>query len=865
LAASDKVFVGHMGLKFSDCRNSTDRQIQWVHPVCATLAACIALSLAPSPALADQASDMQAMFLKAFGSKKKAIPSQFTVDLKIDGEVHQSVMVLNNKAQFVDRVKTVDLIPQLKSILKKDVFVALEKAIGDNKEVSFDWLAKHDIKAAYDTADLSLNLLLDPEQREPLVLSLLQELSSTIRKDNRVEASDISGYLNLYTNTEFIYQEADHSTDFQLQLDGSLTIDKATLQSQLTRNTENWTLDNTYITYDEPENLRRYRAGEVGAITRNFQDSLSLLGLSVSKDFTLDRSQETQPRASERLILTTRSDVIVLLNNFQIERYTLAPGTYLLEDIGLSNGQNNLTLKIIDSFGKETIKQSSQLFDSRLLKPKLSKYAFAIGALSNSNTEDLAMSGLYQYGVTETFTAGVNAQLVGQKLLLGAEALKVVEAGAFDTGLALSGDDSGTAGVAASVKFKPNRSREKNAVHWNIGGEVRSELFATPLTGIALDSVDDDEEEEDEAEGNLAANLYFNTSKVLFKDWNTSLALNYNHYYRAEDSRSLDLSSSRRFAKGISFSAGLSYKTDSDWSVKAQLTVPLGGKQSRGKRLGLLANSKDDSFEARYEIDALNSIGKDSLSGSLTHRQDGSNFEDTAEGVIRLQQIESHFSASHSSTDGTDQQRLQIGVNTSLACAGKDCAVTYPIEESFALVGGPKNQKQAVALNTGNNRFAYSEDEDAMLPISYAALISKHDSKAVIHLHNYQRQRITADEISLPFGYDPEKTEFEASPGYHHGFSFNVGGEPGTVVDGVLVDKDGKPLAYKGGQWVSTKNKDKAIAFFSNKAGRFRVPSMVSGSYRLELHEHPNMSPIQVDISMQTNGIQDLGKVVIRL
>ncbi|WP_022953564.1 fimbria/pilus outer membrane usher protein [Leucothrix mucor] len=858
-----------MGLKFGGCAGSASSRIHRELPACTTLSLCMAIALSipvtliPTPASADQASDMQAMFLKAFGSKKKATPSQFTVDLKIDGETHQSVMVFNNKQQVVSRVKTVDLIPQLKSILKEDVFLELEKAIGDTKEVSFEWLAKHDIKAAYDTAALSLNLALDPEQREPLVLSLLQELSSTIRKDNKVEASQVSGYLNLYTNTELSYQEDEHSTDFQLQLDGSLTIDKATLQSQLTRNTDDWSLDKTYITYDEPENLRRYRAGEVSAITRNFQDSFSLIGLSVSKDFTLDKTQETQPKASERLILTTRSDVIILLNNFQIERYTLAPGTYLLEDIGLSNGQNDLTLKIIDSFGKETIKQSSQLFDTRLLKPELSKYAFAVGALSNSDTDEFAVNGIYQYGVSDTLTAGADAQVIGKQFLLGAEALKVVNAGVFDTGIAINGDASGVSGAAASVKFKPSFSREKGSVHWDVGGEVRSEQFTTTLFTTTLSDTDSDTEVTDDR--SLETTLYLNTSKLLFDKWNTSLGVNYSRFYGADDALSLDLSTSRRFAKGISFSAGLNYQEDSDWSVKAQLSVPLGGKQSRRKRLGLLANGKDDSFEARYEIKARNSIGRDSLSGNLIHRQKGSSSEDRAEGAVRFPQFESHFSASHLSSDSLNQQRLQVGVNTSLACAGEDCAITYPIEDSFALVGGPKNQKQAIALNTGNRRFVYSEDEDSMLPISYAALIPTRDSKAVIHLDDYQTQRITVDEVSLPFGYNPEKTEFEASPGYHHGFSFDVGGEPGTVVDGVLVDKDGKPLAYKGGQWISTKNKDKAIAFFSNKAGRFRVPSMVSGSYRLELHDYPNMAPVEVDISMQDNGVQDLGNVAILL
>jgi outer membrane usher protein FimD/PapC len=794
--------------------------------------------------MADQAADMQALFLKAFGNKKKAVPSQFTVDLTIDGQKHDSVMVFNNKQQVVSRVQSVDLIPQLKPILKEDVFLALKKELGETKEVSFKWLAEHDIKAVYDTAGLSLNLSLDPEQREPLILSLLQDISSSVRKENRIEASNVSGYLNLFTNTELSFEDGDNYSDVQLQLDGSLTVNKATLESQLTKSESDWSLSNTYITYDEPHKLRRYRLGDVRSISRNFQDSVLVTGVSLSKDFTLDKSQESQPVASEKLILSTRSDVIVLLNNFQIGRYTLNAGTYQLEDIGLSNGNNDISLKIIDAFGKETIKESSQLFDNRLLKPELSKYAVAVGAL-DSDSDKFVASGVYQYGVSDTLTAGIDAQLVGEQLLLGADLLSVGNVGVLHTGGAISRDESGDIGTALSAAFKPNFSRVNKEIRWEVGGELRSKEFSSD-------------------EG-LRTNAYFKTSSLLRDKWNTALSINHGSYYEGDSDFVFDISTSRRFWKSASFSAGLSYGEDTDWSVKTQLSVPLGGKKSRRKRFGVIANSQDSSLETRYEVKATNSIGVGSLSGNFIHRERENSSEERLEGSIAMEKFESHFSLSHFETGSSNQQRLQVGINTSLACAGEDCALTYPVDNSFALVGGPKNQKQPIALNTGNRRFVYADDEDSTLPINYAALISVGGQKAVIHLDDYERQRITVDEIALPFGYDPEKTEFETKSGFHHGFSFDVGGEPGTIVDGILVDVDGKPLGFKGGQWVSTTNKDKAIAFFSNKSGRFRIPSVVAGSYRLELHDYPKMEPVEVKILTKENGIQDLGKVTVHL
>ncbi|RVU84733.1 hypothetical protein EOL70_10805 [Leucothrix sargassi] len=840
-----------MGLKFAGDSARANVRLRWLLSLSISLGA-ISLSVS-SIARADQAADLQALFLKAFGAKKKAVPSQFTVDLTIDEQPHEAVLVFNNKQQVVNRVRTEDILPQLESILKKDVFEALKEAVADTKEVTFKWLAEHDIKATYDSAALSLNLKLDPEQREPLILSLLQDISSSVRKENIIEATNVSGYLNLYTNSEFTFQEDDNFADIQLQLDGSLTIHKATIESLLTKSEDDWSLSNTYITYDEPHNLRRYRFGEVSSSQRNFQQGLSLYGASLNTDFSLDRSQESKPVASEKLILSTRSDVIVLLNNFQIERYTLAAGTYQLEDIGLSDGQNDITLKIIDSFGKETYQKSSQLFDNRLLKPELSKYSIAAGALADDETKS-AVSGHFQYGLNENFTLGVDGQLVKDQVLLGADVLSVGNLGALHAGVAMSRDGEGDFGTAISGAFKSKVLRKHRMIRWELGGELRSNSFTNDIS-LAPSSGDE----------SLRASGYYKASKLFNDKWNTAFTLSHNNFYGGDHSSNIDLSTSRRFGKGISFSAGLNYADDTDFSVKTQISIPLGGKNNRRKRVGVIANSKDSSVETRYEIKALNSIGKGSLSGNVIHRKREDVTEERVEGSIRMPKFDSHFSVSHVKNGSADQQQIQVGLNTSLACAGKECAITYPVEGSFALVGGPKNQDKPIALNTGNRRFIYADDEDSILPISYTALIPARGRKAVIHLDDYERERITVDEITLPFGYDPEKTEFETLTGFHHAFSFNVAGEPGTIVDGILVDTDGKPLGFKGGQWISKENKEKAIAFFSNKSGRFRIPSMPAGKYRLELHDYPKMQSLEVNIVSQEDGVQRLGDVTVRL
>ena len=168
-----------------------------------------------------------------------------------------------------------------------------------------------------------------------------------------------------------------------------------------------------------------------------------------------------------------------------------------------------------------------------------------------------------------------------------------------------------------------------------------------------------------------------------------------------------------------------------------------------------------------------------------------------------------------------------------------------------------------IAINNGSGSFKYSSDNDSGLPDNYTALIPKKGSHAVLALDSYRYQSVNIDEATLPNGYDTEKTEFEVFPGYHQGFLIKAGGEPAVILDGFLVDKNNKPLPYKGGQWVPLAAEGKTIAFFSNKAGRFRVTSIPAGKYKLELFDYPDMKTIEITVPDKKGEVFDTGNLVI--
>ena len=76
--------------------------------------------------------------------------------------------------------------------------------------------------------------------------------------------------------------------------------------------------------------------------------------------------------------------------------------------------------------------------------------------------------------------------------------------------------------------------------------------------------------------------------------------------------------------------------------------------------------------------------------------------------------------------------------------------------------------------------------------------------------------------------------------------------------------KTNKLLGFKGGQWLPLNGEGSTIAFFSNKAGRFRVTSIPSGEYRLELFDFPDMQDINIKVPDKKGSVHDLGELTIK-
>ncbi len=839
-----------------------------------------------------KASDLNALFAKAFGKKVVSAPKEVTVELRVNKSVIGELKLFSNKQGVIDKVETQALLPLLKNVLKDHVYVRVSEKLITQKKTQFTDLSRMGIDAEYSSTNLSLDLNIKNEFRKPNILSMRHKKKASVRTENKIKANEISSFINAYTTVGFNSQNKTN-TDVKVKLEGSLNIGDKVLETTLDIRNEDYSFANTTLTYDQPDKLKRFILGNISSGNRNFQENLSLNGIRVSKEFFMNPELQIRPQANESFVLDSDSEVEVFINNQLIRRFYLREGVYSLEDIGLYNGANNIRVRIKDAFGKVTVKSSEQFYDSHLLKSGLSLYALSVGYLSNKEghnnklKDKLILSGYYQKGLSKNLTLSVDAQIAPNSYLLGAEVLTSISLGSIKNSFAVSGgSDNQEMGYATSFEFKPNKKREyisldtlredmlglEPAINgflnsWTITGEYRSENFSQ-INGVNLETIDN---LSNTTSQKVKSNLQTNLGLHLNKDWGGYLNLGISDYYNADESIYAGLHTTRRFDNGVSLNLGARYDSEDKFSMSLQLSVPLSKKRAQRKKdFDLLVNTKDNTLESKLSIKPSSLVGRNSLAGSLEYYQDDDSKQQNLNFQYRHNKFESTVLAHNQhSMSGTNNQQLNIGFNTSLACVGGTCARSYPINDSFALVTGPSNQKAPIAINNGNNRFRYSEGNDTGLPDNYTALIPDKGDSAVVRLDSYRYQNINIDESTLPSGYNTEKTEFEVLPKYHQGFLIKAGGEPQTILDGMLVNSANKPLGFKGGQWVpvstdeSNNTAKKAIAFFSNKAGRFRVASIPAGRYKLELFDYPGMNPIQVSVPELKGQVYKVGSLII--
>lgn len=680
-----------------------------------------------------------------------------------------------------------------------------------------------------------------------------QQLSfytSSQTNHNYLDPAWLSGYINVSlsgTQSQVADTGSQETTSFNHHFEsalnvGALNIEYESAYDDVDGGVSEYVRRGARVNIDFPSQGTRLVVGDMFNAGKNLQDSADILGVGITRDFTLIPTRNVRPKATQTFTLQRTSSVDVLVDGAVVQRLTLNAGSYSLSDIPLAQGTNDVELVITDSSGQEERIQFSVATGNDLLDRGEFEYSVMFGVPSETVaneidylTDERLLHGYFDVGVAPWLTLGVNGQVKEDLSQYGFSTLVATDLGV--TELIASQSRHPTLGDGHAIRvaydaeflesnpFKPQLSIIYDYQSKNFAG-VSNDLAATTSFNsvehyvslfsamdvttrfrAALSGTYSSGTEDDDNYWSVSPSF---SGPLLGTPATWSTRFNYRHYQYSDDEYNTTLTLSWPLSRATRVVGR--YQSDNDYA-----SIDLSYKEGVGNSGGISAFA---TLETERDVDSNIDAGV-----NYTGNQ--------------LQVIADHTTRYQDFQEDKRNHNTRLELSSSIAFAGTSVAIGRPVGEAFAVV----NKHHSLT----ENKVAIDPDRNT----DYARVFSVSDNNMLVSdLVAYSPQLIGYDVENLPPGYDLGDGVFSVYPGYKRGYQLEIGSDAVLTVLGNLFDALTKePISlisgsaiYLGEEQDISDKKQKPLAFFTNRTGRFAISGMRPGTYRLELNMRPKRS-----------------------
>ncbi|OTG79858.1 hypothetical protein B9T31_16590 [Acinetobacter sp. ANC 4558] len=173
----------------------------------------------------------------------------------------------------------------------------------------------------------------------------------------------------------------------------------------------------TYWEKDLPEQLLRFRLGDAQSYALPWTRSSRISGLSLSKNFALQPYAITTPLMSFKGQVALPSQVDLIINGIEQFSQNVSPGQFDIQTAPTITGAGNAQMVITDINGQQQVIDLALYRGVNLLAQGLKDWSFNLGypklnygISSFDYGNDLAFSGNYRYGVSNTMTLQTHSE-----------------------------------------------------------------------------------------------------------------------------------------------------------------------------------------------------------------------------------------------------------------------------------------------------------------------------------------------------------------------------------------------------------------------------------------------------------------------
>lgn len=196
-------------------------------------------------------------------------------------------------------------------------------------------------------------------------------------------------------------------------VNGGVSVGTAQLQTSTTWSpTQKWMLGQTFLSYDQPAQMRRWTLGDQNVIpTDGTGGGGSIAGIGLQRAFDLNPYLITLPQPNIAGVLQAPGTIEVYRNGMLIAVRPVPAGPFSLDQLGVGIGQNNVRVVVRDPFGgTQEINQSFYGVNNNLAKG-LTEFSYQLGIAApqpgyyyQPSRPELAMH--QRWGVTDWATLG---------------------------------------------------------------------------------------------------------------------------------------------------------------------------------------------------------------------------------------------------------------------------------------------------------------------------------------------------------------------------------------------------------------------------------------------------------------------------
>ncbi|WP_439598362.1 fimbria/pilus outer membrane usher protein [Falsiroseomonas sp.] len=538
----------------------------------------------------------------------------------------------------------------------------------------------------------------------------------------------------------------------------------------------------TVYTYSEPEELRRWRIGDVVSGALGWSRAVRLGGAQVSTDFGLRPDLITYPLPVFGGSAAVPSTVDVLVNGVRSLSQPVQPGPFQLRSLPIVTGAGEVLMTVTDALGRQTVVSLPFYASTALLRAGLASYSLEAGGvrrrygLEESDYGEAAASGSLRYGLTDWLTLEAHAEGASGFALGGVgAALRIGNLGIVTAAVATSsGGETGLAGDTAVQGTRAAIGLERRTARFNL---FASATFATPgYRDIAALEGSPMPRQTLRAGGGLSLGRYGSLSLgyVAQQAGTVTQRQDSTSYLAGATTGSTDISLvtasyTTRIAERLNLYV-TGYKDllrDESYGVTMGVSMSFGGGVS-----GSVAGTLDDGRSGfRTQLQQAAQVPGDF--GFRVYDQEGRYARRAADAEYILPFAHATVGIDQSST-GTAGR---LGARGALVAAGGGVFAANPITDSFAVVSS--GDVPNVRVSYENRPIGTTDGNGRLL---------------VPHLSSFQNNRLALDPADLPPDVEVDRTQVLVRPGDRVGVlvDFGVRGARAALLR--LQDAAGAPL-----------------------------------------------------------------------